>query len=77
MGVTRRGQLGVVSRRTQRGATTLTLMGAALAYGHGTAEASFPPPPAECHDMTITFANVSYRSYDVIVHAIVTRPGVF
>jgi hypothetical protein len=27
--------------------------------------------------MTITFANVSYRSYDVIVHAIVTRPGVF
>ena len=64
------------SFRGQRSATTLTLVGAALAYGQGVAEA-WPPPPAECHDMSITFDHVSYRSYDVVVHAIVTKPGVF
>jgi hypothetical protein len=69
--VTRRG-----SRAGKRGATTLTLLGAALAQGQGVADAS-APPPAECHDMTISFANVSYRSYDVVVTAVVTRPGFF
>lgn len=64
------------SRAGQRGATTLTLLGAALAQGQGVADA-FPPPPAECHDMTISFANVSYRSYDVVITAVVTRPGYF
>lgn len=27
--------------------------------------------------MSITFANISPRSYDVVVHAIVTKPGIF
>jgi hypothetical protein len=69
--VTRKG-----SRAGRRGATTLTLLGAALAQGQGAADA-LPPPLAECHDMTISFANVSYRSYDVVVSAVVTRPGLF
>ncbi|MFN2536945.1 MAG: hypothetical protein ABR549_02190 [Mycobacteriales bacterium] len=69
--MTRRGV-----RAGQRGATTLSLLGAALAQGQGAADA-LPPPPAECHDMAITFENVSYRSYDVVIRAIVTRPGVF
>ena len=69
--MTRRG-----SRVGRRGATTLTLVGAALAQNPGATMAS-PPPLAECHDMTITFANVSYRSYDVVVSAVVTRPGLF
>lgn len=55
---------------------TVTLLGAALVQGQGVADA-FPPPPAECHDLTITFANVTYQSYDVVVSAIVTRPGIF
>jgi hypothetical protein len=66
-----------VTRRGQRSATTLTLVGAALAYGQGGVAEAAPPPFAECHDMTMTFANVSYRSYDVVVHAVVTRPGIF
>jgi hypothetical protein len=38
-----------------------------------------PPdvPLAECHDMTLRFDNVSYQSYDVVVSAVVTRPGLF
>lgn len=65
-----------MTRSRKRGATTLAMVGAALAQGQGVADA-FPPPPAECHDMTISFANVSYRSYDVVVSAVVTRPGLF
>jgi hypothetical protein len=65
-------------RRGRRSATTLTLLGAALAQGPAVAQAAPPDVPlAECHDMTLQFANVSYRSYDVVVSAVVTRPGVF
>lgn len=53
-------------------ATALTLLGGLTQH----AEAG-PPPLAECHDMTLTFSNVSYRSYDVVVTAVVTRAGIF
>lgn len=68
----------VVVSRPLRSATTLTLLGAALAQtqGMGSAEAA-GAPLAECHDMTMTFRNVSATSYDIVVKAVVTRPGIF
>lgn len=65
-----------MTRRGQRSATTLGIVGAALVTGQGMAFA-WPPPAAECHDMSITFEHVTDRSYDVVVSAVVTRPGVF
>lgn len=71
-------------RAAARGTTTVALLGAALAQVAGPATAAGsatdgPPsvPLAECHDMTLSFAHVSTSSYDVVVRAVVTRPGVF
>ena len=65
-----------MTRRGQRSATTLGIVTAALASGQGVAHA-WPPPAAECHDMSLSFAHVTAESYEVVVEAVVTRPGVF
>ncbi len=51
----------------------------AVGSGHGVAQALLPPgvPVAACHDLAITFQDVTPQSFVAVISATVTRTGVF